>query len=228
MLAKVDLLAGSAEGLRMSLSEIARRFRSEGRLHADLAQDLLHENRYDLALAEALRGEAAGFRDPRMRMNLAVLENQAGAFADAARLASGIEEEAGLSDSLRAKAAAIAGLNYENSGQFPEAIRHLGESVRLDPSQEIPYIALARVYSGQHDEPAALEVLQQARRRFMGAKVLFALGSAFLAAEQYPAASQILAELTQRFPKELEAFSKLAEAYRNMGQAHKATQALRN
>lgn len=227
MLVKVDLLAGSAEALRGSLSEIARRFGSEGRLHADLAQDLLHENKYDLALAEALRAEAAGFQDPRTRMNLAVLESQAGAFADAARLASEIEEELGLPDSMRAKAAAIAGLNYENSGQFPEAIRHLKESVRLDPNQEIPYIALARIFSSQHDESAAIDVLQQARTRFMSAKVLLALGSALLATEQYPASSKILAELTQRFPKELEAFPKLAEAYRNMGQAHKATQALR-
>ncbi|MFN7998624.1 MAG: tetratricopeptide repeat protein [Bryobacteraceae bacterium] len=227
MLAKADTLAGNTEGLSQSLSEIARRFGSDGRLHADLAQDLLHDEQYDFALAEALRAEAAGVSDARTRLNLAVLENQAGAFADAARLASAIAQRPDLPNSVRAKAAGIAGLSYDSLGQPSEAIHHLREAVQLDPGQELPYVALGRIYSSQHDLSTAINILQQGRKRFVNAALLLALGSALLAAEDYRSATNTLAEVIQRFPKEFEAYLKLATAYRNMGLATKATETLR-
>ncbi|HXI38339.1 MAG TPA: tetratricopeptide repeat protein [Bryobacteraceae bacterium] len=48
-----------------------------------------------------------------------------------------------------------------------------------------------------------------------------------LSAEQYQAASQVLADLIQHSPDRLEAYPKLAEAYRNMGDATRATETLR-
>jgi predicted Zn-dependent protease len=58
-------------------------------------------------------------------------------------------------------------------------------------------------------------------------KVLLALGSALVAVEQYKDASQILAGLIQIAPGQFEAYPKLAEAYRNMGEPARATEALR-
>jgi len=228
MLVKVNLTSGDISGLKISLSEVARRFPRDGRLHADLAQDLIHEKQYDLALAEALRAEENGGAGVRTGLNLAVLENQVGAFGDAARLASAIEERAEIPEKSRSSAAGIAGLSYESLGRPQEAIRHLKVAIQLDPHQEQPYLALARIYAEQQQRHAAVEILEQAREMLSGSpSVLLALGSALVSTEQYQAAGQILAGLIQSFPDRLEAYSKLAEAYRNLGEPGRATEKLR-
>jgi tetratricopeptide (TPR) repeat protein len=199
-----------------------------GKLHADLAQDLVHEKQYDLALAEALRAADSGAAGGRAGINLAVLENQVGAFGDAARLAEAIEEEGGLPEKVRAAAAGIAGLSYESSGQLQEAIRHFKLAIRLEPDQEQAYLALARICAAQQDNHAAVEVLEQARKTLGGSpKVLLALGSALMSTEQYEAASRMLSGLIQSFPDQLEAYPKLAEVYRNLGEPRRATETLR-
>ena len=206
----------------------ARRFPRDGKLHADLAQDLVHEKQYDLALAEALRAADSGAAGGRAGINLAVLENQVGAFGDAARLAAAIEEQAELPEKVRASGAAIAGLSYESSGQLQEAMRHFKLAIGLDPDQEQPYLALARIYAAQQDNRAAVEVLEQARKTLTGSpNVWLALGSALVSTEQYEAASRMLAGLIQSFPDQLEAYPKLAEAYRNLGEPSRATETLR-
>jgi len=209
MQVKVNLASGDVGDLKTSLSAAARRFPHDGRLHAELAQDLLHQKQYDLALAEGLRAEESGAAGARMSMNLAVLESQVGAFADAARLAATIEEQAGLSEKER-------------------AIRQFQLAIRFDPNQEQPYLALARIYTGQQDNHAAVEILVRARKiPGNSSNVLLALGSALVAAEQDQAASQILAGLVQRDPGQLDAYPKLAEAFRNMGEPGRATETLR-
>ena len=228
MLVKVNLASGDIAQLKMSLSEVAQRFPHDGRLHAELAQDLLHEKQYDVAMAEALRAEDSGAASTRASLNLAVLENQVGAFGDAARLASGIEEQAGIPEKSRSSAAAIAGLSYESLGQLQEAIRHLKLAIQLDPDQEQPYLALARIYTEQQQKHAAMEILENARKILGGSpNVLLALGSALVSTERYQAGGQILAGLIQRFPDQFEAYPKLAEAYRNLGEPVRATETLR-
>jgi tetratricopeptide (TPR) repeat protein len=228
MLVRVNLTSGDVAHLKTTLSAAAQRFPRDGRLHAELAQDLVHEKQYDLALAEALRAEESGAAGGRAGMNLAVLENQGGAFEDAARLASVIEEEAGLPEKVRASGASIAGLSYESLAQPQEAIRHLKLGIRLDPDQEQPYLALARIHAEQQDNRAAVEILEEARKMLGGPpNVLLALGSALVSTEQYQAASQILTGLIQNFPGQLEAYPKLAEAYRNLGEPGRATETLR-
>ena len=228
MLVKVYLISGDTAHLKASLLAAARRFPHDGRLHADLTQDLLHEKQYDLALAEALRAEESGAAGARGDINLAVLENQVGAFGDAARLASAIGEQAWLPEKVRASGAGLAGLSYESLGQLPEAIRHLRLAIRLDPNQEQPYLALARIYAEQQDNNAAVEILEQARKILGGSsRVLLALGAALVSTERYQAASQTLAGLIQSFPDQLEAYPKLAEAYRNLGEPSRATETLR-
>ncbi len=227
MLVKVNLLSGDIDSLKVALLAAAHRFPRNGRLHADLAQDLLHEKNHDLALAEALRAVESG-APATTAMNLAVLENQIGAFGDAALVASAIEQQTGLPVRVRASAAGIAGLSFEKLEQFPDAARHLETAVQLDPSQEQPYLALARVYTARQDNPRAIEILQQARKLAGGSpNVLLALGSALVSAEQYQAAREILAGLIASFPEQLEAYPKLAEAYRNLGEPGRATETLR-
>jgi len=228
MLVRVNLTFGDIAALKTSLSAAARRFPRDGKLHADLAQDLVHEKQYDLALAEALRAADSGAAGGRAGINLAVLENQVGAFGDAARLAAAIEEQAELPEKVRASGAAIAGLSYESSGQLQEAMRHFKLAIGLDPDQEQPYLALARIYAAQQDNRAAVEVLEQARKTLPGSpNVWLALGSALVSTEQYEAASRMLAGLIQSFPDQLEAYPKLAEAYRNLGEPSRATETLR-
>jgi tetratricopeptide (TPR) repeat protein len=228
MLVRVNLTSGDMAALKTSLSAVARRFSRDGRLHADLAQDLVHEKQYDLALAEALRAADSGAAGGRAGINLAVLENQVGAFGDAARLASVIEEEVGLPEKVRASGAGIAGLSYESSGQLQEAMRHFKLAIRLAPDQEQAYLALARIYAAQQDNHATVDVLEQARKTRGGSpNVLLALGSALMSTEQYEAASRMLAELIESFPDQLEAYPKLAEAYRNLGEPSRATETLR-
>jgi tetratricopeptide (TPR) repeat protein len=228
MLVKVSLTSGDIANLKISLLAAARRFPRDGRLHADLAQDLLHQKQYDLALAEALRAEKSGAANARVGLNLAVLENQAGAFGDAARLAAAIEEQAGLSEKERASAAGIAGLSLENLGQLQEAIRQFKMAIRFDPNQEQPYLALARIDTEQQDHHAAVEILEQAGKILGDSpNVLLALGSALVSTEQYQSASLLLARLIQLSPGQLDAYPRLAEAYRNMGEPGRATETLR-
>ena len=228
MLVKVSLTAGDIANLKISLWAAARRFPRDGRLHAEMAQDLLHQKQYDLALAEALRAEETGAAGARVGLNLAVLESQVGAFGDAARVAAAIEAQSGLSDKERASAAGIAGLSLENLGQVQEAIRHFELAIRFDPNQEQPYLALARIDTEQQDNHAAVETLTRARKIIGDSpNVLLALGSALVSTEQYQAASLLLAGVVQRFPDQLEAYPKLAEAYRNMGEPGRATETLR-
>src|SRR5213594_5241540 len=123
-----------------------------------------------------------------------------------ARLASAIEKQTRLPEKVRASGVGIAGLSYENSGQFQEAIRHFKLAIRLDPEQEQPYLALARIYTAEQDNIASAEILEQARKELGGSpNILLALGSALVSTEQYQAASQILAGLTQNFPSHLHA-----------------------
>jgi tetratricopeptide (TPR) repeat protein len=228
MLVKVSLTSGDIADLKVSLSAAGQRFPRNGKLHADLAQDLLHEKQYDLALAEALRAEEGEAAGPGVGLNLAVLENQVGAFDDAARLAVAIEEQTGLSEKERASAAGIAGLSLESLGQLPEAIKHFELAIRHDPLQEQPYLGLARIYTEQQDNRAAAEILAQAQKVVGDSpNVLLALGSALVSTEQFQAASALLARLIQSAPDQLEAYPKLAEAYRNMGEPARATETLR-
>ena len=228
LLVKVELLAGNLDDLKASLRELAARFPRDGKLHASLTQDLVQANRYDLALAEGLRFEQSDSQDARATLNVAVLENQAGALEDAVRGAMSLEEQSQLSSKIRASGAAIAGLSYESLGQLPEAISHLEKAIELDPHEPNPYLALARLYAEQQNNEQSLSVLEQAHKRMGGSRqILLALGSAQVAADRFAPARETLTELIERFPDELEAYLKLAAAYRNLGEPVLATHTLR-
>ncbi len=228
MLVKVQLAAGNDLGLKATLRDLARRFPGDSKLHIALAQDLLQANRQDLALAEALRVEQTASEDPRAMLNLAVLENQAGALGDAARIAVSLEEDRQIPPKLRSSGAAIGGLSYEDLGQPAKAIAHLRTAIELDPDASNPYLALARIYGQQQNTEQALAVLERAQKNVPGSRqILVALGSAQVAADRFAAARDTLTGLLDRFPDEWEAYLKLAAAYRNLGEPVMATQTLR-
>ncbi len=227
MLVKVNLASGDIKRVKESLLVASQRFPVNVRLHSELAQDLVHEKQLDLALAESLRAVSAGAVDGRTGLNLAVLEDQAGAFADAARDASAIESQLQLTARMRAAAAAVAGMSFASLGQSKEAIEFFHIAIRLDPQQEPPYLSLARIFAAQHDIQAEEEILKQARDAVGGSpKILLALATAFISTQHYASAVQVLAGLIDSSPSEFEAYLKLAEAYRNLRQPMRATATL--
>ena len=228
MLVKINLSAGETDRVKESLRAATLRFPLDGKLHAEFVKDLLHQELPDLALAEALRFEQSGDQDPESTITLAVVENNAGAFGDAVRHALSIEAKSELQDEVRASGAAVAGLAYENLGQLAEAAEHLKRATEFAPTREESYLALARVYEKQQNAKAAVEILQQGRKQIPNSpKLLLALGSSLVSAAQFPAAVKVLAELVQNFPGEADAYLKLAQAYREMGEARQATSTLR-
>ncbi|HEY7306318.1 MAG TPA: tetratricopeptide repeat protein [Bryobacteraceae bacterium] len=228
MQVKVNLASGDIKDLKESLLALAERFPGDSRLHADLARDLIHQKQYDLGLAEALRAERSGNTDQTSRINLAVIESQMGAFDDAIRHAVAIEEQTGLPDGVRAAGAAIAGLSYESIERLQEAVQHLSRAIQLDSAQENPYLALARIYEQQHNSAAAIEILKAGQEHLpASANMSIALGTSLISAEHSPEAVQILAKVIQNYPDQLEAYPKLAEAYRNAGEPALATEMLR-
>ena len=167
MLVKLSLVSGEVDDLKKSLLVLGQRFPADGRLHAELARDLIHQKQYDLALAEALRTEQSGNFDETSIINLAVLENQIGAFDDAIRHAIAIKEQTTLPDRIRAAGAAIAGLSYESLGQLEAAVQNLRQAIQLDPGQENPYIALARIYERQHNTKPRSKSWRRDRHAFL-------------------------------------------------------------
>lgn len=228
MMVKLALTTGDMGHLRDSLRAAAERFPADGKLHAEFVKDLLHKDLPDLALAEALRFEQSGSRDAESTITLGVLENNVGAFDDASRNGSAVEQQSELPGAVRASGAMIAGLAYENLNRYDDAREHLRLAAQLAPTREEGYLALARVYERQQQFQAAIEVLEGARKQIPeSAKMLLALGSDLVASGQNPAAVRILSELVERFPDESEAYPKLAEAYRQTGDAVRVTATLR-
>ena len=228
MMVKLALTSGDMDNLRETLRTAAERFPADGKLHAEFVKDLLHKNLSDLALAESLRFEQSGSKDAEDTITLAVLENNVGAFDDAARNGLSIEQQSDLPAEVRASGATIAGLAYENLNRYPEAAEHLRRATQLSPAREESHLALARVYEKQQQFQAAVGVLEAARKELPeSSKMLFALGSDLMGAGQNPAAVGVLSELVQRFSDEYAAYPKLAEAYRQTGDAARATATLR-
>jgi tetratricopeptide (TPR) repeat protein len=228
MLVKVSLLSTDLASVRSFLRALAERFPDKNRLRADLAEDLLHANQHDLALAESLRLAQSGYDDPKFMLNLAVLENEVGAFRDSVRRALSIEERPAIAGNMTASAAGIAGLDYESLGLLEQAIPHLKLAIRLAPRQENTYLALARIHEALHKSEAALNVLQQGREQIPDSpRVQLALAKALISAGQYSSSAELLNGLIEKFPDQLEAYPKLAEAYRASGEAGRATEALR-
>jgi tetratricopeptide (TPR) repeat protein len=215
MLVRVNVAMKDLEQVKATLRIAAERFPRDGELHSSLARFLAENQLVDLALAEGLRFEQTGAQDTGAAVALAVLENTVGAYDDAIRIASLVEEQPGVADPVKAAAAGVVGLSYENSGRREEAILHMKLAIQLAPAQENSYVALAYVYEKAQRYKDAVDVLRQGRQQIPGSlELLLPLGSNLIWDHQYDAGIEILNELIGKRPQLIEAYVRLAEAYR--------------
>ena len=229
MLVRVNFSLGDTEGLKAALREAAKRFPREGNLHATLAQFLAENKLVDLALAESLRAQHASGSSAGSVMQLAVLENTVGAYDDAIRNATAIQQQTQLPEAVRASAAGVAGLSYESTGQRDKAIAHLWEAIRIDPLQENSYLALAFLLEKALRYADAVKVLQEGRRKLPGSTaLLLPLGSDLVRAEQYQAGIKVLRELLHLSPEESDAYLRIADAYRKTGRSAEEARILKD
>jgi tetratricopeptide (TPR) repeat protein len=229
MLARVNFALADVESLKATLREAASRFPQDGNLHAALAEFLVKNKLFDLALAESLRSQQASGKSAGAVMELAILENTVGAYEDAIRNAASLEHQTGLPDSVKASAAGIAGLSYESTGRREEAIIHLREAIRLDPAQENSYLALAFLFEKAQHYGDAVSVLEEGRRRLPGSTaLLLPLGSNLVNAQKYPEGITVLQQLLRRSPAETDGYMRLADAYRQTGESAREVQVLEN
>ena len=172
MLVRVNFSLGDTDGLKSALRATAERFPKDAELHAVLARFLTEKNQLDLALAESLRSQLAGGAGSESKVGLAILENSVGAYDEAIVNAVDLERQPALPQATRAAAAGVARhLSYEGRGQRDKAIVHLREAIRLDPTRENSYLALAYLLEKAQKYGDAVAVLEQGRRAAPNSKV---------------------------------------------------------
>jgi tetratricopeptide (TPR) repeat protein len=227
MLVRVNVAINDLEQVKAVLRKAAGRFPNDAELHAGLARFLAEKELLDLALAESLRAEKSGATDAASAVALAVLEQTVGAYEDAIRVASAVKDQAGAGEAVRASAAGVAGLSYESIGKRDEAIEHLRLSIALAPAQENSYLALAFLYQKAQRFKEAVEVLQQGQQHVTdSSNFLLPLGSNLVWAEQFQPGIEVLEELIRKAPGTVDAYVRLAEAYRNTGRPELESRAL--
>ncbi len=224
---RINFSLDDIDALKANLREEAQRFPRDAQLHALLARFLAEKKLETLALAESLRAQQGGSGDADTTVQLAILENAAGAYADAIRNAAAVERRTELPEKLRASAAGVAGLSYASVGQSDEAITHLQGAIRLDPSRENSYLALADVFERAQKYPEAVAVLKQGWAKVPDSTAfLLPLGSDLISIEKYREGIDTLRELLHRDPKADQAYISIADAARKMGNSEQELQAL--
>ena len=227
MLVRVNVAMRDLTKLKETLRSAAARFPRDAELHSSLARFLAENQLLDLALAESLRAEQTGAIDHTAVVALAVLENTVGAYHDAIDHAKAIESQTGLDAQVKASAAGVAGLSYASLGQKDEAERYLKMAIDLAPAQETSYLALAYFYEKAQRFNDAATILKQGRERSSNSDSFsLPLGNNLVWAEQFQAGVDVLTELSVRHPNTAEAYIRLAEAYRKMGQPQLESQTL--
>jgi tetratricopeptide (TPR) repeat protein len=223
----VNYSLGDLESLKSNLRELASRFPTDSETHTALARFLAEHSLFVLALAEALRsGPSAD--DWNAKIQLSILENTVGAYADAVRNALAVERNSALPNAVRGTAAGIVGLSYESLRQDDKARKYLSEAIQLDPSQENSYLALADLFEQTQNYSEAVSVLEEGRRHVPDSNaLLLALGSNMARTENYEQGVEILRQVLQRAPDTPEAYISIADAGRNSGNNAEEVEALR-
>jgi tetratricopeptide (TPR) repeat protein len=214
---------GEAERLEPASSESGRN--AVAQLHAQLGGALLQQRKLDLALAQLLRARQAGVDDPSIRLMLATLENNLGAYSDAIRDATSLDSGAATVPQ-RATAAAIAGLAYKNQKRNDEAIRLLKYAIELAPG-ETAYLALSEIYETSDQAAEAAKLLEQGTSALPGSQeIALAFGRNLVNAGENQRAVAFLTAITQQGPADAEAWHWLAQAQSSLGEFQKATESL--
>jgi tetratricopeptide (TPR) repeat protein len=215
---RINYSLNDIEALKANLREEGERFPRDAQLHALLARFLAEKKLMVLALAESLRAQQAGSADSDSKVQLAILENAAGAHEDAIRNATAVEKQSESPTALRASAAGVAGLSYESIGQRDQAILHLQEAIRLDPLRENSYLALADLFEQAQKYAEAANVLEQGRKSIPGStSFLLPLGADLVRIEKYQQGIDALRELLRQAPDQDQAYLSIADASRKMG-----------
>jgi tetratricopeptide (TPR) repeat protein len=229
MQVRVNVSLNDIEAVKADLRDAETRFPQDGHLHALLARFLAEKKLLVLALAEALRSQQTGSADTESTVQLAVLENEVGAYQDAIRNATAVSDKADIADNLRASAAGIAGLSYESVGQKDEAVRQLREAIRLDPSGENSYLALADLFEQSQNYVDAVKILKQGRANIPNSTAfLLPLGADLIRTQEYKESTDVLRELLGQSPNEDQAYLSIADAYRQMGNSEQEVEILRD
>ncbi len=216
------------EALKANLREVAERFPRDAQVHDALARFLAEKNLFVLALAESLRSQALGDRDPTSKVQVAVLENTVGAYDDAIRNSLAVSKDESLANAIRASAAGVVGLSYESLGQREPAIEYLKKAIQLDPSQENSYLALADLFEQSQRYSEAVDVLQTASRKVPQATdIALPLGADLIRAEHYQAGIDVLRDLLKSSPAIPEAYISIADASHKLGNTAQEIDALR-
>ena len=119
---------------------------------------------------------------------------------------------------MRASAAGVAGLSYESTGQREAAITYLRKAIQLDPLRANSYLALAFLLEKTQRFGNAVEVLEQGRAKIPEQSLLLMpLGSYLILAERNQDGVIVLQDLLKQSPDEYEAYLKIADAFRKMG-----------
>lgn len=227
MQVRIDYSLNDMDALKADLREEAERFPRDAQLHALLARFLAEKKLMVLALAESLRAQQAGRGDFDAQVQLAILENAAGAYEDAIRNAAAVENGKDASSALRASAAGVAGLSYESAGQRNEAIARLQEAIRLDPLRENSYLALADLFEQGQKYPEAVSVLEQGRKNIPSSNaILLPLGADLIRTEKYQEGIDVLRELLHQSPDQEQAYLSIADASRKIGNSAQELEAL--
>jgi tetratricopeptide (TPR) repeat protein len=228
MQVRVNFSRGDMEALKGNLRDVALRFPTDAEAHGTLAKFLGEHDLLILALAEALRSTSASGHNSASTLQLAGLENTAGAYDDAIRNALLVEKDSAVPDPLRAVAAGIAGLSYESLGKTDLALKYLKESIVLDQTRENSYLALADLLDQKQRYADATELLKEARIRIPDSEpILLALGRDLVRTENYHDGIAALQQVLQKSPDEIEAYMGLADAYRKTGDSRREVAALR-
>jgi tetratricopeptide (TPR) repeat protein len=217
------------EALKSNLRALAERFPNNAATHQNIARYLAEQNLLDLSLAEALRAEQASPGDPMALLELAGLENTAGAYKDAVRNSLAVQANAELPQQLRAAAAGIAALSYQGLAKPDDAIRAFKESIALDPARENSYLALANLYDQLHRYSDEAELLTRAKDQVLGSPaILLGLGTALVRAEKFQEGTAILRSVLQQMPDAEQAYLALADASRKTGNSAAEVETLRH
>ncbi|MCY3776780.1 MAG: tetratricopeptide repeat protein [Candidatus Aminicenantes bacterium] len=227
-LVQLAVLEGDLDRAKADLRSAAARFPHDTELHANLGRWLYGRQQTDLALAELLRAQQTGLRDPQTNLVLASLLARAGALEDAIDTAVSITVTPGLDPRIRAEAAALAGKSYAILRDESKAVEFLEQAIQYSPQVEDYYLSLASAHQQAENAAAAVQALRRGWARLPGAPGIGqTLSRQLLAAGQAEEAVRVLALLTSRHPNHGDALRLLAQAYRSAGDAAKASQTWR-
>lgn len=229
MQVRVNFSLQDTDALKSNLRDAAIRFPNDGAMHAGLARFLAEKKEFVLGLAESLRAKQAGGGDSSSQVELAGLENTMGAHSDAIRSALAIENQTGAPGTVRASGAGIAGLSYAALRQQEEAIQHMRQAIRLDPSRENSYLALAELLEKAQRYGEAVQVLEEGSRAARNpAALLLPLGVNLVRAERFQEGITVLRDLLKSSPDEDQAYLNIADASRKLADAPSELQVLRD